>query len=375
MAKNLFQRIILPGLVLQSTMIGGGYATGRELIEFFLKLGPLAALVAMLISTLVISLVCIVAFEFARSFHTYDYRLFFQKLLGPGWIVFEIAYVAAILLVLSILGAASGELVHNLLNIPALWGTIFLMAAVGILVFYGSSVIEKFLSSWSLILYIAYFALIIWSVVIFGSDISSNITTNQQPDIDMNTLSAGWSYASYNVVVFTAVLFVVRHFNSRSDSFWAGLLCGPLAMIPGFLLIIAMIAHYPNIIETSLPISYLLEKLQTPGFMLLFQVVIFGTFIETGTAMLHSINERISAVYTQKSNKMPQYLRPIVAIVFLFVAIFLAESIGLVSLIGQGYSYSAYLFMAIFVIPLLTRGVWLIYKNQMSKVVNNHNKI
>ena len=114
MANSLFQRIILPGLVLQSTMIGGGYATGRELIEFFLKLGPKAGLAAMLVSTLIISLVCVVAFEFARTFETFDYRLFFRKLLGPGWIVFEIAYIALILLILSVLGAASGE------DIPAL---------------------------------------------------------------------------------------------------------------------------------------------------------------------------------------------------------------------------------------------------------------
>lgn len=30
--NTLFQRIILPGLVMQSVLIGGGYATGRELV-------------------------------------------------------------------------------------------------------------------------------------------------------------------------------------------------------------------------------------------------------------------------------------------------------------------------------------------------------
>ncbi|GAL11011.1 hypothetical protein JCM19233_1996 [Vibrio astriarenae] len=35
---SLFKRIILPGLMLQSVLISGGYATGRELIEFFTSL-------------------------------------------------------------------------------------------------------------------------------------------------------------------------------------------------------------------------------------------------------------------------------------------------------------------------------------------------
>ncbi len=111
------------------------------------------------------------------------------------------------------------------------------------------------------------------------------------------------SYAGYNIVVFTAVLFVVRHFNSRSDSIWAGLLCGPLAMIPDLLLLVAMMAHYPEIVEKSLPISYLLDQLKAHGFILVFQVVIFGAFIETGTAMLHSVNERIAEVYIEKKER------------------------------------------------------------------------
>ena len=88
--------------------------------------------------------------------------------------------------------------------------------------------------------------------------------------------------------------------------------------------------------------------------------MIFGTFIETGTAMLHSVNERISEVYHERSKEMPRYMRPLVAITMLLVAIYLAEAVGIVSLIGKGYVYSTYLFLAIVVLPLLTRGVMMI---------------
>jgi len=362
MKNNFFQRLILPGLVLQSTMIRGGSATGRELIEFFLQMGPISGLVAMLISTVVISIVSMAAFEFARTFSLYDYRLLFKKLLGPGWFIFEIAYLALIILVLSVIGAASGELIHSLFNIPMIWGTVILMIATGVLVFFGSAVIEKFLSSWSIILYIAYTVLIIWSISTFGDKISANLYNPEQAAVGLDTFKGGWSYAGYNIVVVTAALFVARHFESRSDSMWAGLLCGPLSIIPGLLLFIAMIAHYPEVVEQSLPISYLLEQLNAPGFMLIFQVVIFGTFIETGTALLHSVNERIAEVYLEKENNMPQFLRPTVALIMLFVAIYLADAVGIVSLIGQGYAYSSYLFLSILVLPLLTRGIWLILK-------------
>ena len=37
-----FRKYLLPGFVFQSIVIGGGYGTGRELVEFFLKFGPWA---------------------------------------------------------------------------------------------------------------------------------------------------------------------------------------------------------------------------------------------------------------------------------------------------------------------------------------------
>ena len=35
-----FRRFLLPGLGVKAVVIGGGYATGRELAEFFLSRGP-----------------------------------------------------------------------------------------------------------------------------------------------------------------------------------------------------------------------------------------------------------------------------------------------------------------------------------------------
>jgi hypothetical protein len=44
---DVLKRYLLPGLVIQSLVIAGGYGTGRELVEFFLSYGPLGGLLAM----------------------------------------------------------------------------------------------------------------------------------------------------------------------------------------------------------------------------------------------------------------------------------------------------------------------------------------
>ena len=40
--EGSFGKFVLPGIILQSVMIGGGYATGREIVEYGAKYGALA---------------------------------------------------------------------------------------------------------------------------------------------------------------------------------------------------------------------------------------------------------------------------------------------------------------------------------------------
>ncbi len=100
--SSWFQRFLLPGFAFKAVVIGGGYATGRELAEFFLPSGPWGGLAAMVLAMVIWSGICALTFAFARHVGAYDYRAFFQALLGRFWVLFEIAYVAFVVLILSV---------------------------------------------------------------------------------------------------------------------------------------------------------------------------------------------------------------------------------------------------------------------------------
>jgi uncharacterized membrane protein YkvI len=53
--------------------------------------------------------------------------------------------------------------------------------------------------------------------------------------------------------------------------------------------------------------------------------------------------------------------------VVVLTAMFVATRVGLVALIAQGYGFSAYLFLAIFVVPLLLVGGWMLLRQQKSQ--------
>ena len=100
--SSVFQRLILPGFALKAVVIGGGYATGRELATFFLPSGPWGGLYGMLLSMLIWSVVCAVTFVFALQTRSLDYRTFFRHLLGPLWPIFEVSFALALVVILAV---------------------------------------------------------------------------------------------------------------------------------------------------------------------------------------------------------------------------------------------------------------------------------
>lgn len=68
-------------------------------------------------------------------YQSYNYKTFFQALLGRFWWLFEVIYLLIALLVLAVLGSAAGEIISQLLDVPAVIGVLTLMLFVGILTF------------------------------------------------------------------------------------------------------------------------------------------------------------------------------------------------------------------------------------------------
>ncbi|MFC1575213.1 hypothetical protein ACFL5A_01020 [Gemmatimonadota bacterium] len=347
------RRILLPGFIFQSVVIAGGYGTGRELAEFFLNEGPWGGLLAMAVSTVIWSLVCVVTYELARVAGTYDYRTFFQGLLGRGWMVYEGAYLLFMLVILAVIAAASGSLLEETFGLPYGVGVLGIMAAVGALVFGGSKIIEKVMAGWSVVLYAAFLTLFLWSFRRFGGDIVGAFG-DSSPGIGWPM--AGVRYAAYNIALIPPLLFSVRHLTSRRETALAGALTGPIAMIPGLLFFLAMVGQYPAILDRPVPANFLLELLGSRAFQITFQVVLFGTLVETGAGLIHGMNERIAHVFEERGRAMPGLARPVLAVGLLMAGTLLA-GVGLVALIARGYGYLTWVFLLVYVIPVLTLGV------------------
>lgn len=352
---SVFRRYILPGLVFQSVIIGGGYGTGREIAEFFLAHGALGGLLGMAVTAISWAIVLAIAFEFARVTKSYNYRAFFRALLGPFWRVFEIVYLLIILLVLSVLGSAAGEMVATAFGVPAFIGSIVLLAAVAGLAFLGSGMIERVLAAWSFLLYGVYAVFFIWVAVAAGPDIGAALATGE--------VSGAWAldgvrYAAYNLIAIGAVLFVLPYLQTRKEAIGSGLVAGFAGIVPGLLVLLALLARFPGIEADPVPVLSLLGAVTAFWFIILFQLVLFGTFIETGVGLIHAVNERVADAARDAGRSFPQWGRLVLAAGLTGGAVFLAGTVGIIDLIAKGYGALSYAFIAIVVVPLLTIGVY-----------------
>ncbi|MFV1986552.1 MAG: hypothetical protein ACC682_04690, partial [Gemmatimonadota bacterium] len=256
----------------------------------------------------------------------------------------------------AVIGAAAGAIMEETFGGPYAVGVIATIGAIALLLFYGSAAIERVLAGWSFVLYGVYIALVVFSLNRWGSEISAAFAASP---LEGSWLLNGVRYAGYNLSAGAVVLFTVRHIQTKKEAVSAGLLTGLIGILPAFFLYLAMVGHYPEITERAIPSNFLLEALGSRTFQVLFQIVLFGTLIETGSGMIHAVNERIVATRRERGVATPPWVRSVVAVLFLGVALSLTP-LGLMNLIANGYGTITWGFIVLYVIPILTLGVWML---------------
>ncbi|NHK26447.1 hypothetical protein FF098_000835 [Parvularcula flava] len=354
-----FRRFVLPGLAFKAVVIGGGYATGRELIEFFFDAGPRGGLYALAFVALLWSVICTMTFLLAYAWRTYDYKSFFQKMLGPFWRVFELAYILFLLLILAVFGAAAGEIGASFAPVPVWVGTAVFAAMILGITALGNESVEGLFRYAALFLYAVYVVFAVLVYMKFGGEVGDALSSAGTTG---PWLGDAWTYAGYNVVGAVVVLPVVRHFTKSRDAVVAGMLSGPLAAIPAMIFLAAMTAFYPAIADEALPAEYILAQLGQPLFYFAFQLMILLALLETSVGCVNALNERIAKAMESKGRVMTPRLRTGITVILIAFAMVVATRFGLIALIASGYRFLGYTFIAVFILPLFTVGAWQLYR-------------
>jgi len=219
--KLRFAQYLLPGIVFQSVLIGGAYATGREIVEYGARFGPMG-LWSILAIFVGFSVTSILAFEFARVAQVYDYRGYVRELIGPLWPLFDVLYLVMAIVVIAVVGAASGSVFEEILGAPYWLGVLIVIIMVGILNARGRVTIERFKTFGSLVLYGGY---LVFAGVVVSKTWGNTVSAFQSGSAGLGdstsvrtVLFVGILYVGYNLVGIPATMFTLDRQTSRRQT-------------------------------------------------------------------------------------------------------------------------------------------------------------
>ncbi|MBO5513094.1 MAG: hypothetical protein J5961_00715 [Mogibacterium sp.] len=356
--KKGITRWLIPGFIFQSVTIGGGYGTGAEIAQYFGASGMVGGLLSALVTLVIWAVMCAVTFEFVRVFKTYDYGSMMKELLGKAGFLYDILYYVMMFIVLGVLNATAGSMINALTGASSWIGVIILAAGVFVLVFLGTEAIEKVLSFWSYVLYAVYIVFLIAVMVKFGGNISAEFAKGE---IAPNWFTNGANYALYNLVVVPLILYTVRDCDTRKEAVGSGVLAGIIGVVPGILLLLVMGADFANVTAAETPVTVIFDLLNMRWLYIIFEIVLFGTLIETGTGFIKAFTDRIETSITRSGKELAPWVHPALTVGMVIIGI-LISTFGLLNLIVKGYGTSVWGFLFIYAIPMLTYGVYKIVK-------------
>lgn len=259
------------------TVIGAGFATGREIVEFFISYGILGFLGILLTGLFFIWIgTKVMVLAHRKSFHSYEqlnHYLFGKKL---GWIV-NFFFLAILLSGTSVMTSGTGSVFKEQLGLPAQWGIFLILILCFFAVLRG---IQGIFIVNSLVVPIMVSFSILIAVFTIGAD-----PVRSLEHVVSFPSSSGWflsalTYVSLNLAMAQAVLVPLGKEIDDEDvlkrgGFWGGFGLTVLLVISYFVLM-----QLPNVIHFDIPMAELVKAFG-PFFHTLYVLVIFGEIFTT----------------------------------------------------------------------------------------------
>ncbi len=281
------------GAVFIGTVVGAGFATGQEIMQFFTCFGRIGMLTVML-SGVLFYIIASAAVKAAARFNTYNYRDLMYRLAGRRvGHLYDILVTAFLFIGTSIMFAGSGALFRESLGISRTWGITVMALLTLIVILQALSGVLRINSVIVPMLFTMIVAVL--GSTIIGSDIS-----------DINTkLAANYSgglvkpllffifYCCYNTFLSLGVLTAIPEKIKSPSVLRAGILLGAMGlMLLSVMLNISLTIKSPQVFGYSIPMSFI-----TSGFVgLIKNAVTFCIWCEifsTAVSNAFSISKRL----------------------------------------------------------------------------------
>lgn len=282
-------------------IVGAGFASGQELLQFFASFGS-QGLWGSLVAGLAFAFLSMVFSTMGQAMHARSHKEVIQALLGRhlGG-VFDLLIAFFLFAVTVVMLAGAGSLLQQWLGLPEVWGSVLATVATVLIVMLDVRRVIAFIGAVTPLLVLMAVIVALYVLATPRADSAAlQAAAAAQPQGASHWLVAALLYVSYNVVAGMPFLVIMGgQARSRRTALWGGVLGGLLLGVLMLAIASAMYWRMDTLGSTPMPMLALATQI-SPWLGHLMSLVIFGMILNTAVGMLYAFLARLLPVGTPR---------------------------------------------------------------------------
>ena len=360
-----------------TTQLGGGFASGAQIYQYFINYG-IWCLVLPLLTQGLYALFFWYGMRYAYKHKTYDYRSFSDSLYGKTRHVMSNLYEICYLIMIGTASAAAfatgGSTLESLFGLPYWVCTVLVAAFIFFVALFGTSVVRKCASTLSVLIIIGLVLVLVPNIIAQWDSIVESVARMSSGEMTVLSGESGafgpalWSAVLYFFFQLASVSVMYQHMEPVTDvkqinrAAIGMFVCNFFAMELSIVGLLA-VAYVAELATASVPMLVLVQNgvgstVLTPIISLL---IILGA-ISTAVNMISGIVTRcVNAVERrmdspEKRKKGHLARNAVFTLIFTFLAFGIAQ-FGLMAVVSKGYAYLGYAAFITLFIPFVIHAI------------------
>jgi len=338
------------------THCGGGFATGNQEVNFYVKYGWYCLIIAP-IAMLLLGYIHRNALIFAKDNKTYDYKSYanalfhpYEKIFSP---IYEIGFLLLALCGVSAAVAGAASLLTKIVGVPYGLSIVIIGAILLVMTIFGAQLIIKASK------YMTYFLIVaVGLVAILG--INASWSHAKEIISAGETFGGGFGAAVWMALVyvgyqaFTVIPIIscsqdVKSTKECNQFFGIGFVINTVILM---LVCIMLLGYTPDNLKDTLPVHTAAMSFGYTWMQVMYSVVLFTALVSTAVTLVFSSVARFEMVWTEGTGVFESLRARRIVISIVTTVICTSISIfGLTAVVVKGYGSVGYIGIAICIIP------------------------
>ncbi|MEE1227913.1 MAG: hypothetical protein U0K57_03000 [Lachnospiraceae bacterium] len=363
--RTPFNLILGVAFVWFTTHFGGGFASGAQLYQYFVRYGSYCIfmpILAMAYNAIFFSY-CL---RFARKHQVYDYRsynnAFYGRFSGIFSNLFEFLYIVVMCVAPAVAFATGGATLNTITGIPYLVCTLIIGVFIFIVAIFGTDLVRRVSSVLSLVIILGLLVVYIPNIFARTSQISAAVSTLNAQHLSFGkALYSAFLYGTFqlcNVAVFVQHAKTFEKPSDAKKSMIIGWIINSILMVVVVLGLLT-VSTDPGMAGQQVPTVFMVQKgIGAKALIPIISILIILGAVTTAVNMVAAMVKRIgAAVLTGEEKKMTENGHPVFKTILIALGCcivdFCIAQFGLLTLIAKAYSFIAYLAIPVILIPYL----------------------